>query len=539
MVKIISFFSPKGGSGTSVLLTNIAIYLAQKGKKILLLDGAYNGGTLHNYLNIPDFAVSQVVPSHFSLLPITLTNYQNLNFFSNLRSKNPNSLSETLLKWDTEIKQSDFDYILIDLGSFISNDLFSTMDLVDFNILVTTPDPIGIAKTNYFLKNLFKHKLNLLEDKFDLTRTVQNLKKNKNDFLFTQRNLSVLLSETVHADQQAMIQTFQKQNLGIIINKTKLSSDSNIKKYYKYIINNYFGIDFKLVEEVPYSEVFLNSLMQKSPLVTNEKSFEFSEIFAKIISKISDVLNTRTQMSLKTITPLNYYEIVGIDKGSTIMDIKNRYEELKELYSTDNYILKGLYDDKSLYIYRALIDSVYVDLIDSETRREYDIEFEKRQSSLKKSFPESFNLREILKKYNKQNAKKDTVIQRDIFGRKTNFAGENTTDTALLDIDSTNEMLQQMMQERDEINGKFLKDFREKLNVSLLSISEQTRISKYIIEAIEEEISEKLPAEIYIRGFLTNYCKALKINPQNIKTITTNYLAQIKSSRQNTGEIDA
>ena len=58
MVKLIAAFSPKGGAGTSLIIANLSIYLAQKGKKVLLIDAAPNGGTLHSYLNLPPMAVA-------------------------------------------------------------------------------------------------------------------------------------------------------------------------------------------------------------------------------------------------------------------------------------------------------------------------------------------------------------------------------------------------------------------------------------------------------------------------------------------------
>ena len=46
MVKLIAAFSPKGGAGTSMIIANLSIYLAQKGKKVLLIDAAPNGGAI-------------------------------------------------------------------------------------------------------------------------------------------------------------------------------------------------------------------------------------------------------------------------------------------------------------------------------------------------------------------------------------------------------------------------------------------------------------------------------------------------------------
>jgi|GEM_PF-229787 len=59
--------------------------------------------------------------------------------------------------------------------------------------------------------------------------------------------------------------------------------------------------------------------------------------------------------------------------------------------------------------------------------------------------------------------------------------------------------------------GKFLRKVRESRSVSIEELSEFTKISKTYLLAVEEENFAKLPATVYLRGFVTQYCKALKL----------------------------
>lgn len=63
-----------------------------------------------------------------------------------------------------------------------------------------------------------------------------------------------------------------------------------------------------------------------------------------------------------------------------------------------------------------------------------------------------------------------------------------------------------------EINGQVLKRLREKRGLSLDELVEQTKIRKAHIQAIEEQDLERLPARVYLRGYLTQIARVLKVD---------------------------
>src|SRR4051812_34302965 len=50
---VIAFAAGRGGTGRSVIATNVAIYLAQAGKKVVAIDADPGGGPLHQLLGAP------------------------------------------------------------------------------------------------------------------------------------------------------------------------------------------------------------------------------------------------------------------------------------------------------------------------------------------------------------------------------------------------------------------------------------------------------------------------------------------------------
>jgi flagellar biosynthesis protein FlhG len=84
---------------------------------------------------------------------------------------------------------------------------------------------------------------------------------------------------------------------------------------------------------------------------------------------------------------------------------------------------------------------------------------------------------------------------------------------------------------KDEIDretqwsGFFLKKIREARGVSLEEMSQLTKISRTYLQCIEIEDAQRLPAQVFLRGFLTQYCKTLKLPVDQVLPI---YLERIR-----------
>ena len=76
-----------------------------------------------------------------------------------------------------------------------------------------------------------------------------------------------------------------------------------------------------------------------------------------------------------------------------------------------------------------------------------------------------------------------------------------------------------------DFTGTFLKKIRDYKNVSMERMAEMTRISKTHITALENEDLSKLPADVYVRGYVYQYAKVLKLNPD---VVATSYLLHFK-----------
>jgi hypothetical protein len=63
-----------------------------------------------------------------------------------------------------------------------------------------------------------------------------------------------------------------------------------------------------------------------------------------------------------------------------------------------------------------------------------------------------------------------------------------------------------------EVNGQLLKRLREARGLSLDELAELTKIRRPYLQAIEDQDLENLPARVYLRGFLTQIARALRVD---------------------------
>lgn len=62
--------------------------------------------------------------------------------------------------------------------------------------------------------------------------------------------------------------------------------------------------------------------------------------------------------------------------------------------------------------------------------------------------------------------------------------------------------------------GELLRKKREELGLALEEVSRTTRIKYDYLKAIEDEAFERLPVEVYVKGYIREYAKILNIEPE-------------------------
>lgn len=186
--EVLSFFSTKGGVGRTTLAVNLAVSLASKGKKVLLIDASLQFGDVAITLNQPaKKTIYQLVESGEE---ITLTEVEK-NIIKHecgldllLAPKEPAFAeaikSEHILKI-VEVAQTVYNYIIFDLPPSITEKELAILDRSSMVLLVATLEISSLKNTKICLKTFGDIKFDLSKIKLILNKEIPNVGFGKED----------------------------------------------------------------------------------------------------------------------------------------------------------------------------------------------------------------------------------------------------------------------------------------------------------------------------------------------------------------------
>jgi curved DNA-binding protein CbpA len=187
-----------------------------------------------------------------------------------------------------------------------------------------------------------------------------------------------------------------------------------------------------------------------------------------------------TDPSMRPIKDQTYYEILEVSPTATAREIQRAYEHAKETFHADSMAVYSLFSEEEVEEIQKAIEEAFQVLMDETSRRSYD---QSHFQTLGSQLPE--------RPSEPPGGSKEKKPSLSFTGLSFNV-------------------------EDGPYRGKALKQIREKMGIELQAISKETKINIKILESIEEEVSEKLPALVYLKGFLKNYAQSLGLNPQKV-----------------------
>jgi pilus assembly protein CpaE len=158
--KVISVFSPKGGTGCSTIATNLAIALQTETEaRVVLVDGSLQFGDIAVLLNLkPIRTIADLVP-HMGELDGELIHSVMIPHSSGIktllappRPEMADLVVPDHMKRILEELKKTFDFIVVDTWTSLHDLVLTIMDVSDRIVLITTPDIPSIKNTKLFFE---------------------------------------------------------------------------------------------------------------------------------------------------------------------------------------------------------------------------------------------------------------------------------------------------------------------------------------------------------------------------------------------------
>ena len=199
---------------------------------------------------------------------------------------------------------------------------------------------------------------------------------------------------------------------------------------------------------------------------------------------------------MKRLTEQNYYDLLGISPKASFEEVRSAYDEAVSIYSNDSISTYSLFTQEEREQILARLVDAYKILTNSQLRKEYN------QTLIEKGelSPQKIALSSLEKAAAPEGKLRQVSVESLIQEEKS----ENLDQTCSSTLDLFNGYT--------SVTGKYIKMVRLAREMTLEKVYQKTNIPKQTLENIEEEHFEKLPALVYLKGFLKAYADTLTVN---------------------------
>jgi flagellar biosynthesis protein FlhG len=283
----------KGGVGKSVITANMAIRLAQMGKRCVAMDVDLGGANLHTVIGMPspDYTLSDFIQKKVDNLSdlMTPTPVPNLWIISGSKAlmdmANPKHTQKE--KMIRHLSLLDVDYILLDLGSGSGFNILDFFLIAQEGILVILPEPTSVENAYHFIKAAFYRKLKRATKKSGVAEAVDRAMEEK--IARGIQSPRTLIRNVLEIDPEAGMALQEEASRfrpNIIVNQIRRLDEKNLGKDIAIACHDYFGIDVKFLGSIDEDDSVRKAIKLKKPVIDAFPACPFSQSIQSIVNNL-------------------------------------------------------------------------------------------------------------------------------------------------------------------------------------------------------------------------------------------------------------
>jgi flagellar biosynthesis protein FlhG len=496
--RLIAVGGGRGGVGKSLVAVNLAVYFAQLGKRVVLVDADASGANLHTHFGLR--AATREVPIDEDPEALTAalakTSVPGLELLpAPLDALGPTQALRggRKARWLAAIRALPAEYLVVDVGPGHGPFALDAMLVADVPIVVTVPEPPAIEATYRFLRVAYRTRLRraLGNDRFRLKLLERALTEigaipSPVELIAVLARMDRSLAEIAWAEAHRL-------RLNLVVNQTRVRTDIELGAWMSGLARRHYGALLDELGHIEHDDTVWLTVRRNKPLLVDSPTSKAARNLERIARRVVALLTTRDARPaergpLSTEAP-TLYAVLGITRSSNDEEIRRAYKRQREIYATGGIAVSSLLADEDLRRAQARLDEAYDTLLDPVRRRAYDL------STFAEAEPETLVLQ----------AKPALAAEQLLL--QSELAREIGPDT--------------------EFSGELLRKVRESQGLELSEISARTKIARSHLAAIEEEQFDLLPAQVYVRGFITELAKVLRLDPPQVQKT---YLRRMRES---------
>jgi len=264
----------KGGVGKSFFTSNLGVFLAEKGYRVVLADMDLGGANLHTWLGVnnPERGISEFVAHQVERIDQLLLNttIPRLKLISGARDgvEIANLKHTQKLRFIRALKKLQADYVLLDLGAGTAYNTIDFFLLADTQLLVVVPEPTSIENAYRFIKNSFYRQLRHQSDTAGMRGLVNEMLQVDNPYgIRTPKELIAHLRQ--RGGEFARFIDFQVESFcpQMVLNQVRNQNDIRIGAAMENACQKYFGLKLRFLGHIEHDEVVWQSVLQRRPVL--------------------------------------------------------------------------------------------------------------------------------------------------------------------------------------------------------------------------------------------------------------------------------
>jgi flagellar biosynthesis protein FlhG len=264
----------KGGTGKSFLAANLGIYLAKKGKRVVLVDADLGCANLHTLIGIPypEATLSDLIKGRIRRIDeaLTETGIPNLRMISGaqdiLEIANPKHAQK--MRFIRQIQELDVDHIILDLGAGTNFNILDFFLIADRGLLTIVPEPTSIENVYRFIKSAFYRRFKRVVKEQGVRDLITAAMDQKNELgIRTPYDLIEQvrrMNDPVGAQLQAQMAAFRPK---LIVNQIRSRDDIALGFSMRSSCSRYFGISVEYVGSIEFDEVVRQAARRRRPVL--------------------------------------------------------------------------------------------------------------------------------------------------------------------------------------------------------------------------------------------------------------------------------
>ncbi|UJR79512.1 helix-turn-helix domain-containing protein [Sandaracinus amylolyticus] len=461
----------KGGVGTSVVAANLALYLASIGRRVLLVDADPGGANLHTLVGAPS-PTRPRADNRAAGRPVD-TQIQGLRLLwggldEGLRGRRGGGRR----KLARAVESAEADYVVLDLGKCTNRGGIDALLSADLSLVLTLPEPTALESAYRFVRRAFLRYLH--RSVIDQPTRLALMQKARElggapaplDLWRTLEDDGDPLAEVV---RDAM----ERFHPNLVISQTRLRADLELGDQVRSAARRRLGIGIEYLGHVEYDDTVWSCVRARRLLLIESPGTKASKNVEKIARRLLALQTGKRKPPARTVPPESHHDLLEVDRGATDEEVRRAFKRARDIYAEDALACYSLFESHELEVLRARLEEAYDVLLDPVRRKPYELSVFPPSEEHEEPVPARMSRNEPLPP-----------------------APELTPDT--------------------DYTGALLRAVRESQGISLRDVSARTKVGLPYLEAIEGDAFDALPAPVYVRGFVTEIAKALKLDAAQV-----------------------